>query len=318
MSKSSNILDLYIRFLNGESLSKTDIRTMYKLSSDRSAQRYVSELNQFFSETHERQHQTISIKNKKYVMRSSTNEMFNKEKVLAILKMLISVRGLDKSEIEVVVHSLTYNLSDEDKNTIYKTIQSELVHYTPLTNSGPIFEKLWALNEHINQKDSLKIEYANARNELRIHSIRPIFVTFSEFYFYLVGRNTNGDTLIFRVDRIEGFEVEKNVANFEKAYSEGELKRRIYFMYGGKMERVTFEFNGGVIESVLDRFPTAKLVKKDYKHNRFTVEIEVIGEGIIMWLLSQGSKVIVHGSKRIKEQYEKEVERMYRSVFFND
>ncbi len=39
-------------------------------------------------------------------------------------------------------------------------------------------------------------------------------------------------------------------------------------MYRGNMQRVRFEINDGIIESVLDRFPTAKTVKNDHKNNK--------------------------------------------------
>lgn len=81
-------------------------------------------------------------------------------------------------------------------------------------------------------------------------------------------------------------------------------------MYGGEWKKVVFEFNGGIIESVLDRFPTAKLIKKDYINNRFTVEIEVIGDGILMWFLSQGARVKVLSPIDLKQKHINEVEKI--------
>ena len=40
---------------------------------------------------------------------------------------------------------------------------------------------------------------------------------------------------------------------------------------------------------MLDRVPTAKIVDK--YDNKYLVEAEVYGKGIIMWILSQGSKI---------------------------
>ena len=146
----------------------------------------------------------------------------------------------------------------------------------------------------------------------KTHIIRPLYITFSELYFYMVAVNKNGRTLIYRIDRIHDFEVINQKIEDSKSmfYQEGELKQRAYFMYGGEWKRVRFEFNGGIIESVIDRFPTAKLIKKDYENNRFVVEIEVIGDGIIMWLLSQGSKVKILSPLSIKEKYVREIQKI--------
>ena len=60
-------------------------------------------------------------------------------------------------------------------------------------------------------------------------------------------------------------------------------------MYSGKLQKIKFEFWGSSIEAVLDRVPTAKIVDK--YDNKYLVEAEVYGKGIIMWILSQGSKI---------------------------
>ncbi|WP_262556093.1 WYL domain-containing protein [Staphylococcus simulans] len=66
---------------------------------------------------------------------------------------------------------------------------------------------------------------------------------------------------------------------------------------------------------MIDRFPTAKLIKSDYTNNRFTVEIEVMGDdGILMWLFSQGSKVKVLEPKSLKEKYVKELQKMMAQI----
>jgi hypothetical protein len=60
-------------------------------------------------------------------------------------------------------------------------------------------------------------------------------------------------------------------------------------MYGGKLRRVKFEYTGFSIESVLDRIPTAVVL--DENEGRYIVSAEVFGDGIDMWLRSQGDKI---------------------------
>ena len=188
-----------------------------------------------------------------------------------------------------------------------------------MNHGEPLFHKLWKLNELIQQEKIIEFEYFNAMNRGRIHKIKPMYITYSELYFYLVGINKKEQVIIFRVDRIQEFKVTDDKFKvtddkFKVPHSpyirEGELKKRIYFMYGGEWKKVVFEFNGGIIESVLDRFPTAKLIKKDYINNRFTVEIEVIGDGILMWFLSQGARVKVLSPTDLKQKHINEVEKI--------
>ena len=60
-------------------------------------------------------------------------------------------------------------------------------------------------------------------------------------------------------------------------------------MYGGKLERIRFRYTGPSIEAVLDRLPTAEIIGQD--EDGWTVEAEVFGKGIEMWLRSQGNYI---------------------------
>ena len=60
-------------------------------------------------------------------------------------------------------------------------------------------------------------------------------------------------------------------------------------MYGGKLRKVKFKYSGLSIEAVLDRLPTAKIL--DEEDGVFIIEVEVFGDGIDMWLRSQGKIV---------------------------
>ncbi|WP_217972115.1 helix-turn-helix transcriptional regulator [Staphylococcus xylosus] len=314
MVKSTEILELYLKFHRGEEISKSEIIEYFGNKSSRTIQRYIASLNIFFEQNEQTEGFKIKYNRKKnaYFMEKPTSNTFDKKQVLAILKIIISTRGLSESEINNIIKQLTSMLEEDDISIINKTIKSELYHYHEMSHEEPLLSKLWNLNKIALQGKSVKLKYYNAWNQEKAHIIRPLYITFSELYFYVVGANKNGCTLIFRVDRIHKFEeisqkIEKSKSMY---YQEGELKKRAYFMYGGEWKRVCFEFNGGIIESVIDRFPTAALIKKDYENNRFVVEIEVVGDGILMWLLSQGSKVKILSPLSLKEKYIEEIKRM--------
>ena len=62
-------------------------------------------------------------------------------------------------------------------------------------------------------------------------------------------------------------------------------------MYGGKLERIKFKYTGPSIEAVLDRLPTAEIISQD--EDGWTVEAEVFGKGVDMWLRSQGKLIVL-------------------------
>lgn len=66
------------------------------------------------------------------------------------------------------------------------------------------------------------------------------------------------------------------------------MRKRIQFMYGGKLRRIQFKYTGPNIEAVLDRLPTARVVEELPEGGQL-VEAEVFdGNGLDMWLRSQG------------------------------
>jgi hypothetical protein len=130
---------------------------------------------------------------------------------------------------------------------------------------------------------------------------------FSEFYFYLVGFiDEEGEKeklkfevendpfpTIYRIDRIKEYDITDrhfNVA-YQNRFEEGEFRKRVQFMYGGKLQKIKFWYKGPSVEAVLDRLPTAKILQHD--GNDYLISAEVFGKGIDMWLRSQGDMVKV-------------------------
>ena len=62
-------------------------------------------------------------------------------------------------------------------------------------------------------------------------------------------------------------------------------------MYAGELKRVKFEFSGPSLEAILDRLPTAEVVNKE--GDKYIIIAESYGDGIDMWLRTQGENVRV-------------------------
>lgn len=123
---------------------------------------------------------------------------------------------------------------------------------------------------------------------------------FSEYYFYLTAfleDKTNFENpddsypTIYRVDRIKAFKVldEHFSIPYAGRFEEGEFRKRVQFMYGGKLQQIRFKYTGPSIEAVLDRLPTAEIIQQD--DEGWVVSAEVFGKGIDTWLRSQGRYV---------------------------
>ena len=132
--------------------------------------------------------------------------------------------------------------------------------------------------------------------------VKPVGIMFSEYYFYLTAFLEDKDVFneeddlfptIYRIDRIDSFKVlDRHFAiPYKKRFQEGEFRKRVQFMYGGKLRRIKFKYTGLSIESVLDRLPTAEAVEDS--EGGWIVSAEVFGDGVDMWLRSQGESICV-------------------------
>ena len=71
-----------------------------------------------------------------------------------------------------------------------------------------------------------------------------------------------------------------------------------------------FYFSGPSLQAVLDKLPTAKVIERS--NGRYVIEAEVYGDGIKMWLLSQGSWVQVIAPEEFVAEIQAEIAQMYR------
>ena len=79
-------------------------------------------------------------------------------------------------------------------------------------------------------------------------------------------------------------------------------------MFPGKLQTIRFEFTGPSVQAVLDKLPTAKIIERDGK--KYLIEAEVYGNGIKMWLLSQGAWVKVLAPVQFAQEILTEINKM--------
>lgn len=117
---------------------------------------------------------------------------------------------------------------------------------------------------------------------------------FSEYYFYLIAfmaDDSKDYPTVFRVDRIDSFRDtgDRFDVPYKDRFNDGEFRKRVQFMCSGKLQKVKIEYSVPSIEAVLDRLPTAKVLST--KNGVFMIAAEVYGNGIDMWLKSQGEYI---------------------------
>lgn len=186
---------------------------------------------------------------------------------------------------------------EESKRAVKSLIANEKLHYIEPHHEKSILNGLWDIGQAISKQQVLEIEYERMKEpKLVKRRVQPVGIMFSEYYFYLTAFLENKESFdnpddlfptIYRIDRIKSFKVlnEHFEVPYKDRFQEGEFRKRVQFMYGGRLERIKFRYTGLSLEAVLDRLPTAEVISQD--DSGWVVSAEVFGKGIEMWLRSQ-------------------------------
>ena len=296
--KSARLLEIYSRLSEGAVLKKSELAQDFHVTQ-RSIQRDIEDLRCFFAERHLEQDVIYDTKLRGYRLIQATPKGLSNSEILAVCKILLESRSMRKDEMLPILDKLIFCAVPESSQKAVKAlIANEELHYVEPHHNRPILDGLWEIGQAIKNQQIIEIEYERIKEPRLVRRrVQPVGIMFSEYYFYLTAfledktDFENPDDLfptIYRIDRIHTFKVldEHFRIPYTSRFEEGEFRKRIQFMYGGKLERVKFRYSGPSIEAVLDRLPTARILSQDA--NGWTVEAEAFGKGIEMWLRSQG------------------------------
>ncbi len=308
--KVSRVLSLYQRLMEGEVIDKEVEAAKYSVSA-RSIQRDISAINNFFEQEAEKSGviNTIEYDKKKgghYLGQIHKTKLTNSE-ILAICKILLDSRAFTKKEMTSILDRMIDCCVPKDSQELVEDlISNEEFHYVELTHKSEFLDKMWDIGQAIHESRYLEMDYKRTKDgEIVKRKVKPVAIMFSEYYFYLTAFIDDEEVkadfdvindafpTIYRIDRISNYKVldEQFKIPYGNRFKEGEFRKRIQFMYGGKLQKVRFKYKGTSVEAVLDRLPTAKILEE--KDGIYTISAEVFGKGIDMWLRSQGDMVEV-------------------------
>ena len=230
---------------------------------------------------------------------------FSNSEVLALCKILLDSRAFTKKEMTGMLDKLiSCCVPKANQQLVNDLIRNEAFHYVEPRHKTIFIDTMWDIGQAIRGCNYIEVDYARMKDKAVVRrKLKPVAIMFSEYYFYLTAFiddenvRKNFDVIndsfptIYRIDRIKSLHVldEKFHIPYSSRFEEGEFRKRIQFMYGGKLQKVKFQYSGTDIDAVLDRLPTAQILSEE--DGIYTMSAEVFGKGIDMWLKSQGTMI---------------------------
>lgn len=308
--KNQRVLDIYSRLLNNKEVNRKKLAKEYEVS-ERSIHRDISDLRNFLVSTNSLSEIIYDDKNDSYILRNEDNQKLNNSEILAVCKILLDSRAFLKEEMTTIINKLMKQcIPIENYTKVSKLIDNERFHYIELQHKKSFINDIWELGEAIQNHYKIEVEYTRMDKKIVNRIIQPVGIMFSEYYFYLLGHIENIDKskhfenkddvfpTIYRLDRIQKYKVLDEHFNviYKNRFEEGEFRKRVQFMTGGKLRKITFKYKGLSVEAILDKIPTAEILEQTEKYT--IISAEVFGNGIDKWILSQGEDIEVLENKK--------------------
>ena len=307
--KVSRVLSLYSQLMEGRLIKKSVAAQKYGVN-ERSIQRDIEDIRAFCrncmalgdSMPGDLIYDYIE---KGYRLERKQVPKLSNSEVLALCKILLDSRAFVKTEMADMLHKvIACCVPESNQALITKLVNNETFHYGEPRHRTSFLDTMWQLGEAIQQHRYVTVTYGRIKDRKVVERrLKPLALLFSEYYFYLIAFIDDSNIqkiyegardmtpTIYRLDRIKNLTVEKDIFRipYNRRFQEGEFRKRVQFMYGGPLQRVTFTYTGSDIDAVLDRLPTAKILSED--SGTYRIEAEVYGKGVEMWLHSQGKNV---------------------------
>ena len=312
-TRQYRVLEIFFRGLRGEDISIQKLADEYSVST-KSISRSINDLKSFLADHRELVGNTelqYSYSDKCYHL--FMDEFLSSTELFALVEVMIGARAFSHDELLTLTSKLKKFSTPCDRQKLNELIRKELYHYPEVKHDcQSVTENLWQLVNCITDGREISIDYYKMDRSFVTHRILPASVMFTDYYFYLIGFKTDDTSkpVYFRIDRIKHItEHRKNNSKSSIDFDEGILRKRSLFMWPGPLRTIRFEFTGPSVQAVLDKLPTAKIIER-MGNGKYLVEAETYGDGIKMWLLSQGSWVKVVSPQDFVEEIKEEIDKM--------
>ncbi len=255
--KDKRILSMFSRLQKGEVLYKSEEAERFKVT-EKSIQRDIDLIREYFADTDDSQNIVYDKRAAGYRLVNKERELLSNSELLAVCKILLESRSMPRADMTRILGKLVNCcVSETSKKLINDLIGNERLHYIEPHHGVSVLNRLWEIGTAIREQRVMTICYSKLKNHETIkRTIEPVGLMFSEYYFYLtaflrdVDRKKNFENpddlypTIYRIDRIQDYTItdEHFKVQYAERFEEGEFRKRVQFMLGGKLQTIRFHY----------------------------------------------------------------------------
>lgn len=240
------LLDIFFQAITGKSIYKPEIIQKHQIS-EKKFQRYKDFINAFLADNlvmngGESLELTYNRKYNEY--RMNADYFLKDEELMALVKILIGSRALSYEDMARIISKLSRFTTQEDGVLLKKLLGREKELYCEIhADCDSLLKNHWQLTKCIQRGKEITIRYLKMdRSEIR-RRIKPLSITFTDYYFYLIAVETGKEEAApkyYRIDRItkikehDDVQLSKSAQNeHAKKFDEEQLRKKSLLMWPG-------------------------------------------------------------------------------------
>lgn len=307
MNASKNVVEMFTRMLNGDKLSMDDEMQRYNCSA-KTIQRYLRDIRESIADTDLKLTYIHDLKTKTYYIKKETDIPL--EEVLALLKVIIGIRAFGKTELNQLTKQLLGKLSKEDSHLAKRLINSTASKYVPVKSNYDLLPRIKNFSEYIDTHTAIEFTYLNSSQKIKTGIELPLSIYFDNFYFYVTAYNEKLNQIqIHRMDRFQSIVPlynKKIPLPWSMKKDDGNEINNTYLISDGKQDNFQIYYSG-FPQTALDHFPNSKVIKEF--DNEVLIEGTAYTQGLIMWIMGQGTRVRVKSPVSLIEAVKSELKK---------
>ena len=236
---------------------------------------------------------------------------FQDEELFVLVDAIASCRFLTKKKSQELIAKIQGLTSEYKAKQLKRDV---FVNNRSKAMNEAVYYNLNKVHEGIFEKKTISFQYYDynfnkkkiLRHDGEVYTVSPFVTVWEEDNYYLVCYcNKHEKICRYRIDRMTNVKVNEGDKRREltpEEKTEVNNYQSVYSMYGGETEKVTLEFENGLLSTVIDRFGEKIICTQNSDHT-FYINVEVqISPTFWGWLFKFGKRARVLAPENVVEQ----------------
>ncbi len=185
-------------------------------------------------------------------------------------------------------------------------------------NNEEIFYNIDTISNAIKLRKKVSLKYCSRilsdnreiKESVKEMKISPYALTWQDDHYYLVGNYEKyNNTLHLRIDRMkkvtaldEPSRPFSEVSDYDSVFDIADYTKRMFSMYGGKMEDISLSCDKSILEQIVDRFGE-KICITDVTDSSFTFTAKAVtSEAFITFVMNYGDKMEILKPEHLRDE----------------